>query len=52
MMDKLSIYIPRAKAAQNPTEKLNGLAEQKDRSANYPVVEAILQDLDREEARR
>ncbi len=47
--DKISIYIPQKKAQQNVIERLRKLAEKKDRSINYLVVEAILQYLDREE---
>jgi len=48
MLDKLSIYIPKKKAAQRPIERLNKIAGKKDRSVNYLVVEAILHYLDRE----
>ncbi len=47
--DKISIYIPQKKAQQNVIERLRKLAEKKDRSINYLVVEAILQYLEREE---
>lgn len=47
--DKISIYIPQKKAQQNVIERLRRLAEKKDRSINYLVVEAILQYLEREE---
>lgn len=48
--DKLSIYIPRAKLAQQPVERLTKLGKKLDRSVNYLVVEAILEYLDREGA--
>ena len=47
--DKISIYIPQKKAQQNVIERLRRLAEEKARSINSLVVEAILQYLDREE---
>ena len=50
--DKLSIYIPKTKMALKPVERLVKLGQRMDRSVNYLVVEAILQYLDREEARR
>ncbi len=48
-LDKISIYIPKKKAAKNVLERLRKLGEKKDRSINYLVVEAIIQYLDREE---
>jgi len=47
--DKLSIYIPQKKMAEKPVERLIKLAEQRDRSMNYLVVDAVLQYLAREE---
>jgi len=47
--DKLSIYIPQSKMAQNPVERLVKLGEKRDRSVNYLVVEAIMEYLTREE---
>ena len=48
--DKISIYIPQDKMAKhNVMARLRKLAEKKDRSINYLVVEAIIQYLDREE---
>jgi len=46
----LSIYIPKSKADHRPIERLLELAERKDRSMNYLIVDAILQYLDRREA--
>ena len=49
-LDKISIYIPQDKAAKyNVMARLRKLAEKKDRSINYLVVQAIIQYLDREE---
>jgi predicted transcriptional regulator len=50
--DKLSIYIPRSKLAQQPVERLVKLSKKLDRSVNYLVVEAILDYLDREETKK
>jgi predicted transcriptional regulator len=49
ILDKLSIYVPQRKASDRPVERLMELAQQRDRSVNYLVVEAILQYLKREE---
>ncbi|MDD5263942.1 MAG: hypothetical protein ABFD77_06220 [Thermotogota bacterium] len=51
LVDKLSIYVPKSKVAQQPVERLMKVGAKKDRSVNYLVVEAILQYLDREENR-
>jgi len=48
-LDKISIYIPQKQMKQKPVTRLVALAEQKDRSINYLVVQAILEYLDREE---
>jgi len=49
ILDKLSIYVPRKKVDERPVERLMALAERRDRSVNYLVVEAILDYLKREE---
>ena len=51
LLDKVSIYVPRTKLEHRPVERLMALAEEKDRSVNYLVVDAILQYLEREEAK-
>jgi len=51
LSDKLSIYIPQTKVQQQPVERLIKLAKKRDRSVNYLVVEAILQYLEKEEAK-
>ena len=51
IMDKLSIYIPQSKLEQKPVERLMKLSKKRDRSVNYLVVQAILEFLDREEAK-
>ncbi len=49
ILDKLSIYIPQNKMPEQLVERLTKLAEKRDRSINYLVVEAILNHLKREE---
>ena len=49
ILDKLSIYIPQRKISKQPVERLIRLADKRDRSINYLVVDAILQYLAREE---
>ena len=51
ILDKLSIYVPQRKMEERPVERLLRLAEKKDRSVNYLVVDAILEYLKREESR-
>jgi len=48
-LDKLSIYIPQKKMDERPVERLIRLAEKRDRSINYLVMEAILEHLKQEE---
>ena len=50
-MDKISIYVPQAKLEQQPVERLIKLGAKLDRSVNYLVVDAIMQYLEREEAK-
>ncbi|MDD5264030.1 MAG: hypothetical protein PHU43_04245 [Candidatus Bipolaricaulis sp.] len=52
LLDKISIYVPKNKMEQRPVERLMKLAEMKDRSVNYLVVEAIIEYLEREEKRK
>ena len=49
ILDKLSIYIPQSKMKEKPVERLMKLADKRDRSINYLVVDAILEYLKREE---
>ena len=49
IMDKISIYVPQKKMGERPVERLIELAEKKDRSVNYLVVDAILEYIKREE---
>jgi hypothetical protein len=52
LLDKISIYVPKNKLDQKPVQRLMKLAESKDRSVNYLVVEAIVEYLAREERRK
>ncbi len=45
----LSVYFSRDKACHRPVERLAKLAEERERSVNWLVVEAIVQYLEREE---
>lgn len=49
LLDKISIYVPKSKLALQPVERLIKMADAKDRSVNYLVVEAILEYLKAEE---
>ncbi len=52
LLDKISIYVPKNKLELRPVERLINLAEEKDRSVNYLVVEAIVEYLEKEEGRK
>jgi len=49
ILDKISIYVPDKRQAEKPVQRLIRLAEKRDRTVNYLVVEAILEYLKREE---
>ena len=49
--DTISVYIPQTKVQQQPVERLIKLAKERDRSVNHLVVKAILQYLEKEEAK-
>ena len=50
VLDKLSLYFPKKKVESHaPIERLANMAEKKDRSINYLVVEAILAYLEANE---
>ena len=51
ILDKVSVYIPQSKMAEKPVERLIKLANKRERSINYLVVEAIMEYLKREEAK-
>jgi len=48
-LTRISIYVPQKFQEQRPLERLNELAEAKDRSLNHMVVQAILEYVEREE---
>ena len=48
----LSIYIPRKKAQEHLRERLAKIAEERDRSVNYLVIEAISDYLTRAEKKK
>ena len=50
-MDKISIYISLARQKERPVERLIKIGAKLDRSVNYLVTEAIMQFLEREEAK-
>ena len=47
--DQLSVYVPESKKDKNLVGRLEDLAEERDRSVNYLVVQAISEFLQREE---
>ena len=46
---RISVYIPQNKQKENPLKRLHMLAQQRDRSFNYIIVEAVLQYVNRQE---
>ena len=52
VLDKLSIYVPQAKQAEKPVERLIRLGKKRDRSVNYLVVEAIMEYLKGQEGQK
>lgn len=46
--DQLSVYIPESKKDKKLVERLEKLADERDRSVNYLVVQAIIEYLKRE----
>lgn len=49
---RISIYVPKNKQQERPLERLQKLADQRDRSLNYMVVQAVLDYVKREEEKR
>lgn len=47
--DQLSVYVPENKKDKKLVERLEKLAEKRDRSVNYLVVQAISEYLEKEE---
>ncbi len=48
----MSVYIPQSKASKCLVGRLSRLAEKRDRSVNYLVIEAICEYLDRVEKKK
>ena len=48
----MSVYIPQSQAKKRLLERLISLGEQRDRSVNYLVIEAISEYLDRVEKKK
>ena len=46
--NQISVYVPEDKKDENLVKRLEKLAEEKDRSVNYMVVEAITEYLESE----
>ena len=51
-LDTMTIYFPQRAQAERPVERLRKIAEKRDRSTNYIVLEAITQYLERETPKR
>ena len=51
VMGKMSVYIPQNKMERKPVERLIKLGAKLDRSVNYLVVSALVEFLEREEAK-
>ena len=45
----ISVYIPQDKKEENLVKRLEELAEERDRSVNYMVVQAVTEYLERED---
>lgn len=46
---RISIYVPKGKQVEKPLQRLSKLGQERDRSMNYMIVEAILDYVGREE---
>jgi len=51
VMGKLSVYVPLSRQDENIVERLIKLGAKLDRSVNYLVVSALVEFLEREEAK-
>ncbi len=49
---RISIYVPKSKQKERPLERLFKLGQQRDRSLNYMIVQAVLDYVDREEKKK
>lgn len=48
---RISIYVPKNKQGEEPLKRLHRLGEQRDRSLNYMIIAAIVDYVEREEAK-
>jgi len=48
---RISIYVPKNRQKERPLERLQKLADQRDRTLNYMVVQAVLDYVKREEGK-
>lgn len=46
---RISIYVPKEKHKEKPLERLYKLGQERDRSLNYMIVQAVLEYVKREE---
>ncbi len=46
---RISIYVPQKNQEENPLKRLHKIAESRDRTLNYMVIQAILDYVEREE---
>ncbi len=49
---RISIYVPKNRQKERPLERLQKMADQRDRSLNYMVVQAVLDYVKREEKKQ
>lgn len=49
---RISIYVPKAKQKERPLERLYKLGQERDRSLNYMIVQAVLDYVQREERKK
>jgi len=49
---RISIYVPKSKQKERPLERLYKLGQDRDRSLNYMIVQAVLDYVKREEKKK
>lgn len=49
---RISIYVPKSKQKERPLERLYKLGQERDRSLNYMIVQAVLDFVKREERKK
>ena len=49
---RISIYVPKSKWPEKPLQRLHKLGQERDRSLNYMIVQAVLDFVNREERRK